>query len=132
MPSSAPASCKSSMTIGIAFPHGLADQVVRQVSRRAFRAEEAARRIHRAERRDAVLLPDGVVLLSVAGRGVHRAGALLEGHVVGQDAERIALQQRMAEDRAFDARALERGDASGTRCQPSFSAVTLTRSAATR
>ncbi len=95
---------------GVAFPHRLADQVVRQVSRRAFRAEESARRIHRTKRRDAVLLPDGVVFLSVSGRGVHRPGALFQRHVVGQDAHRIALEKRMAEHRAFDPRALKRRD----------------------
>ena len=56
-------------------------------------------------RRDAVLLPDRVVFLAVPRSGVDRAGALFQRHVVGQDAERIALQERMAEDRAFQLRA---------------------------
>ena len=53
------------------------------------------------------LLADDVVFLAVAGRGVDRAGALLQRDVVGQDAERIALEKRMAEDRAFQLRACE-------------------------
>ena len=42
--------------------------------------------------------PIGVVFLAVAGGGVDRAGALLERDVIGQDAERIAFQERVAED----------------------------------
>ena len=53
------------------------------------------------------LRADDVVLLAVAGRGVDGAGALLQRDVVGQNAERIALEERMAEDGAFQLRALE-------------------------
>ena len=43
----------------------------------------------------------------MAGSGVDRAGALFERDVIGQDAERIALEERMAEDGAFQLRARE-------------------------
>jgi len=39
----------------------------------------------------------------VSRRGVHRPRALLQGDVVGQDALRLALEERMAEHGAFDA-----------------------------
>ena len=91
----------------IRFPDGLADQLFGQPPGGAFGVIEAARGIHRAVGRDAVLPADHVVFLAVAGRGVDRAGALLERDVIGQDAERIALQKRMAEDGAFEARARE-------------------------
>ncbi len=58
-------------------------------------------RIHRAVDGDAVLAADDVVFLAVAGRGVHGAGALFERDVIGQDAGGIALEERMAEDGAF-------------------------------
>ena len=48
------------------------------------------------------------------------AGALLERDVIGQNAERIAIEERMAEDGVFDLRAGEcRRWLSGS-CQPQF------------
>ena len=54
--------------------------------------------------------PTDVIFLAVAGRGVNGAGALFEGDVIGQNAERIALQERMAEDGVLDGGAGESGD----------------------
>ena len=52
---------------------------------------------------------DDVVFLAVTGRGVDCAGSLLQRHVIAQDAERITLQKRMAENRSVQFRALEMG-----------------------
>ena len=60
-----------------------------------------------ADAADAVLPAHGVVFLPVPGGRVDGAGALFEGHVIGQDAERIALQERMAEDGVLHRRAGE-------------------------
>src|ERR1035438_9506422 len=57
-----------------------------------------------------IMVADYVVFLPVSGRRVDRPGALFQRHVVGQYAQRIALQQRMAEHRALNPRAWERGD----------------------
>ncbi len=51
-----------------------------------------------------------VVFLPVPRRRVHRARALFERHVIGQHAQRIALQKRMPEHRAFELRPRERRD----------------------
>ena len=75
--------------------------------------------------------PIDVVLLAVAGSGVDGAGALLQRHVIGQNAQRIALEKRMAEDRAFEPRALETWRARCTHVQPHASAVACSRSRAT-
>ena len=72
-----------------------------------LRHERSGRRIHRAIDRDAVALADHVVFLAVAGSGVDGAGALFQRDVVGQNAERIALQKRMPEDGAFQSRRRE-------------------------
>ena len=106
---------------------GLASQTVLPISSSgsrpggAFGVEEAARGVHRAVGLDAVLPRHHVVFVAVAGRGVDGAGALLERDVVGQNAERIALQERMAEDRAFERRAGERAPLREYSSQPHFS-----------
>ncbi len=87
---------------GVGFPDGLADDLFGQAARRAFGVIEAAGGIDGAECGDAVLAADDVVLLAVAGGGVDRAGALLEGDVIGEDAERIAIEEGMAEDGVLD------------------------------
>ena len=83
---------------GVGFPNGFADDFFGQASRGAFGVIEAAGGIDRAEGRDAVLAADDVVFLSVAGGGVDGAGALFERDVIGEDAEGIAIEERMAED----------------------------------
>ena len=65
-------------------------------------------------------LPDDVIFLAVAGRGVDGAGALFERDVIGQDAERIALEKRMAEDRAFETRTGEARQHFGIRPSRTF------------
>ena len=90
------------MTMGLAFPNGFADDLFGKASRGTLGVIEAAGGIDRAEGGDAVLAADGVVLLSVAGRGVDGAGALLESDVIGQDAERIAVEKGMAENGVLD------------------------------
>ena len=92
--SSAPCSFRISMTIGIGFPDGLAEQFRGQMALGALRIEEAAGGIHRAIDLEAVLHADDVIFLAVSGRGVDRAGALLQRDVIAQDAERIALDER--------------------------------------
>ena len=64
----------------------------------------------------------------MAGRGVDRAGALFERDVIAEDAERIAIEKRMAEDGAFELRAGKRGDGFRIRSSRSFSAVTFSSS----
>ena len=76
----------------------------------AFGVIEAAGGIDRAIDGEAVLAADDVVLLAVSGRGVDCAGALLERDVIGEDAERIAIEKGMTEDGAFEARAGEAGE----------------------
>ncbi len=95
---------------GVGFPDGLADEFFGQAAGRAFGVIEAAGGIHRAVGGDAVLAADDVVFLAVAGRGVDGAGALFERDVIGQDAERIALEEGMAEDGVFEAGAGEGGE----------------------
>jgi hypothetical protein len=56
---------------------------------------------HRTVRGDAVLLAGEIVLVAVPGRRVYRACTLLERHVIGQHAHRIALDEGMAENGAF-------------------------------
>ena len=51
----------------------------------------------------------------MSGRGVHCAGSLLQRNVVSEDAGRIALDEGMPEDGAFQARAGQRGDDFGLR-----------------
>ena len=115
---------------GVRLPDGLADQFLGQAAGGAFGVIEAAGGIDRAVGLDAVLPADDVVFLAVAGGGVDGAGALFERDVVGQDAEGIAFQKGMAEDGVLRARAGKRARTSES-AQPHFSAVTLSRSAAT-
>ena len=77
------------------------------------------------------LRADDVVFLAVAGSGVDRAGALLQRDVIGQDAERVPLEERMPEDRAFQLRALERREHLRIHPSPTLSAVACSRSRAT-
>ena len=108
--SSAPCCFRISMTIGFASQTVLPISSSGRRAVGAFGVEEAARRIDRAVGIDAVFAADHVVFLAVAGRGVDGAGALLQRDVIGQDAERIAFEERMAEDGAFQLRAFERRD----------------------
>ena len=94
----------------IGFPDGLADQFFGQRAGRAFGLKDTAGGIDRAVDRKAVALADDEVFLAMAGRRVDRAGALLERDVIAQDAERIAVEKRMAEDCALRACARESRD----------------------
>ena len=89
---------------GVGFPDGLADDLFGQAAGRAFGVIEAAGGIHGAVGGDAVLAADDVIFLAVAGGGVDGAGALLEGDVIGEDAERIAIEEGMAEDGVLELR----------------------------
>ena len=72
--------------------------------------------------------PADVILLAVAGRGVDRAGALVEGHVVGQHAHGVALQERVAEDGALELRACDARHDLGVRSSRTSRAVLASRS----
>ena len=48
--------------------------------------------------------------MTVAGGGVHGAGALFESYVIAQDSERAPFQKRMLENGVLQHFALERGD----------------------
>jgi hypothetical protein len=85
---------------------GLASQTVLPMSSSGkpparLRRDRSGRRHPPGNRFRGRTAADDVIFLAVAGRGVDRAGALLQRDVIGQDAERIALQKRMAEDGAF-------------------------------
>ncbi len=116
---------------------GLASQTVLPMSSSgsspggAFGVIEAAGGIHRAVDLDAVLAADYVIFLPVPGSGMDRAGALFQRDVIGQNAERIALEERVVEDRAFELRAGKAGDRLRSRSSRTFRAVTFSSSAAT-
>ena len=99
----------------VSFPDRLADNLFGQAARSAFGMVETAGGIHRAECGDAVLTADCIILLAVTGRGVDGAGALLQSDVIGKDAERIAIEERVVEDGMFDYGAGESGDGLGGR-----------------
>ena len=82
----------------VAFPDGLAEQFFGQLAWRAFGLEEAAGAVDGAIHRESVLDADHVVFLTVAGSGVHCAGALFERYVLAQHADGIAFEKRMTED----------------------------------
>ena len=82
------------MTMGLASQTVLPINLFGQAAGGALGVIEAAGGIHRAIGLDAILAADDVIFLAVSGSGVDRAGALLERDVIGQDAERIALQER--------------------------------------
>ena len=69
---------------------------------------EAAARPDRRVHVEAVLHPRVEVVGAVARGGVDGAGALVEGDVVGQDGNRVALVQRMPEPQAFEVGSPER------------------------
>ena len=92
------------MTIGFASHTVLPMQFFGQHARRAFGLKEAAGGVDRTVGLDAVLPADDVVFLAVPGSGVDRAGALLERDVIAENADRIAFQERMAEDGALQPR----------------------------
>ena len=50
------------------------------------------------------------VVGAVGGRGVDRAGALIGGDVVGEDAEDVAIEKRVLKLMRSSLRALEAGD----------------------
>ena len=77
---------------------------------RAVGMKEAAGGVDRTVGLDAVMAAGDVVFLAVTGRGVDGAGALFERHIVGQDAERIALEKRMAENGVLHLGAGEAGE----------------------
>ena len=53
--------------------------------------------------------PGGVVVGAVSRRGVDRAGALLQRHVVGEHPHRVAVVERVAKGQAFEVAALQAG-----------------------
>ena len=75
--------------------------------------------------------PTDEVFLAVAGRGVDGAGALFERDVIGQDAERIAIEERMAENGVLERRAGESGEDLGFVPAALFGGDLCSRSAAT-
>ena len=109
-PSSAPRSFRISMTSGIAFPDRLADELLWKRPAAPSGWKKRPRGVDRAIDGMPYCMPDDVVFLAVAGRRVNRAGALFERDVIGQDADGIALQKGMAENRAFQLCAREARD----------------------
>ena len=116
---------------GIRLPDRFADDLFGKPASRAFGVIEAPGRIDRAIDGQPVLDADFEILLTVAGSGVDRAGALLQRDVIAENAERIAIQKRMPEDRAFELRPWKARRSPSESSQPSFSAVTFSSSSAT-
>ena len=86
----------------IRLPDGLSDAFLGQAAQPRLRRDRTCpRRSTGTVHRKPVFHADDVVFLPVAGSGVNRAGSLFERHVIAQDAERIALQKRMTEDRCL-------------------------------
>ena len=99
------------MTIGLACQTVLPMSSSGRLAGCAFGVEDIARRHPPGNRPEGrIALADLEIFLAVSGRGVDRAGALLERHVIGQNPERIAIEKRMAEDRAFELRARKSRD----------------------
>ena len=67
---------------------------------------------------EAVLHARQEVVRAMTGRGVHRAGALLERDVVGQHGDRVAVVQRMAELEALEQLALSSGASCRSKPRP--------------
>src|SRR6185312_5833332 len=65
-------------------------------------AEESSVGVHRAERRQLVLLPSSEVLGAVAGRGVDDAGALVRGDVAGHYGRDFAVEPGVTENDALE------------------------------
>src|SRR6185295_981569 len=91
----------------IGFPYGQPDQLVGQAARRALGVVKAAGAVHRTVGGDAVLPRHDVIFLPMPRRGVDGASSLLQRDVVGQDAQRIAVEKRMPEDGMLDGCARE-------------------------
>ncbi len=68
--------------------------------------DEHAVRTHRVVHRQAVLLADHVVVHTVRRRGVHQAGAGIQGHMLAKDQWHIAVGERMLRLDALQRRAL--------------------------
>ena len=83
---------------------GLLDLQARRPA--ACSARKRAVVAHRVDHRQPVLHADREVLLAVAGRGVHRAGAGIERHVLAEDHRHLALVERMLQLQAFQRAAL--------------------------
>ena len=61
-------------------------------------AREHSAAVDRSERLDSVLLADDEILVAVAGRGMHEAGAGVGGDVIGVHQLDVARQKRMPEN----------------------------------
>jgi hypothetical protein len=86
--------------LGIGVEHRLAGEL-----RNLF--GETSPVINRSVRRQAVARADDVVVMSVARRGVHRARAGIERHVIADDDERVAIDPRMPRGHALELGAFE-------------------------
>ena len=73
-------------------------------AKRSTSGRKRPRLVHRAVDVEPVADAGQVVVLAVAGRGVHEAGAGVEGDVVGEHARRVAVDPGMAEAHASRAR----------------------------
>src|SRR5207248_316397 len=76
----------------------------------AFGMIEAAGRVDGAICGDAILPGYDVIFLPMAGGRVDSAGTLLEGDVIGENAERIAIEEWVTEDGVLDGGSGELGD----------------------
>src|SRR5438270_5514331 len=72
--------------------------------------KELSGAVHRAVDRNAILASYFEILLAVAGRSMYGPRTLLERHVIGQNAERVAIEKWMAENGAFQLVTSERRD----------------------
>ena len=86
----------------VRFPNGLADQLFGKATLSAFGVKKAAGFVHRAINRDSVLTADLEIFMAVAGCCVDGASALLQRDVLGQNAERVTLEEWMAEYRVLE------------------------------
>ena len=94
----------------VRFPDGLANELIGQDAACAFGVEKLAGGIDRAIGGNAVELRDDEVVHAVTGSGMDSASTGFEGDVVAYDAERIAIEKRVAKDSFVEGRAIESTD----------------------
>ncbi len=71
---------------------------------------EASGLVHRRVDRQPVLHPREIVLVAVPGSGVHAAGAGVEGDVLGEDHDRLPVDERMSRLEPRETRRVHHGD----------------------
>ncbi len=94
----------------VGVPDGFAQQLFGKRAGDSFGLKETAGGIDGAVDGETVALADDEVLLTVAGGGVDCASSLLQGDVIAEEAEGVAVEKGVAEDGAIELGAGEAGD----------------------